>query len=62
MNLKKIRQFDNIRKLELICEDCGFQTSKILIHKNMFYCKECLEAEERRDRFLKEDGKWNKIK
>lgn len=50
----------NPNKLRLICEVCGFESEQLEIRKRFLYCKECAEAKDRRDRFLREEEEWNR--
>lgn len=56
--MTKKHEFNKSFKLELVCEECGFETAQLEIHKHMVYCKECAEAKRRRERFLREEKEW----
>lgn len=48
-------------KLELVCELCGCEAIELEVVKKFFlYCKECAEAEKRRERFKREEEEWNR--
>jgi hypothetical protein len=48
-------------KTELFCEECGYQSETLTIVKKFFLvCKDCVEAIERRARFLREEKDWNR--
>lgn len=49
-----------MQKLELICEECGFETDHLEIHKTVLLCNDCAEANKRRQRFLDEEEEWNR--
>lgn len=48
-------------KPKFVCESCGFGTNHLISYKGFLFCKECEEAEKRRDRFLREEEEWNKV-
>lgn len=48
-------------KLQLLCEACGYQAEELEVVKKFFlYCKECTEADKRRERFKREEIEWNR--
>jgi len=55
--MKKVQ----VPKLELVCEECGFQTEYLEIQGYVFYCGECMEAVKRRARLKQADLEWEEI-
>lgn len=48
-------------KMELFCEECGYQSETLTVVKKLFLvCKDCIEAINRRARFLREEKEWNR--
>lgn len=48
-------------KFEFVCESCGYEAHELEIQKNkLMWCKECAEAEKRRERFRREEEEWNR--
>ena len=47
-------------KLKLICECCGYESPQLeIVNKYLMYCNECMIAENRRERFRREEKEWN---
>lgn len=45
-------------RLELKCEECGFQSNSLSVVEDILCCQECEEAKVRRARFLQEEAEW----
>lgn len=44
----------------MICLECGQTPRELLNIDGLYYCTECHEANERRQRFKDEEEEWNK--
>lgn len=55
--MKKVQ----LTKLELVCEECGFQTEQLEVRKHIMYCNECADAQRRRERLKKADKEWEEF-
>lgn len=45
-------------KMELQCEECGFQTKTLFTVSEVLCCTECRDAKIRRARLLQADEEW----
>lgn len=56
--MTKHYEFDKNFKLRLVCEHCGFEINELLIVDNFMICKECFEAEQRRNKLKQSEKEW----
>lgn len=51
-----------VSSFQLYCEQCGYEAHELhIVKRHLMYCKDCTDAQKRRDRFKREEKDWDRV-